>query len=59
MLGSGHGMPPLGTDGVGGDHPKGTIAMDDASTDEPRSAPSKTPSAKASPARDSDGATVL
>ena len=32
--------------------------MDDASTDEPRSVPSKTPSAKASPARDSDGATV-
>jgi hypothetical protein len=51
-------MPPLGTDGVGGDPPKGTIAMDDASTDEPRSVPSKTPSAKASPARDSDGATV-
>ena len=58
QLGSGHRMPPLGTDGVGGDHPKGTIAMDDASTDEPRSAPSKTPSAEASPARDSDGATV-
>lgn len=58
MLGSGHRMPPLGTDGVGGDPPKGTIAMDDASTDEPRSVPSKTPSAKASPARDSDGATV-
>ena len=58
QLGSGHRMPPLGTDGVGGDHPKGNIAMDDASTDEPRSAPSKTPSAEASPARDSDGATV-
>ena len=58
QLGSGHRMPPLGTDGVGGDHPKGTIAMDDASTDEPRSAPSKTPSAEARPARDSDGATV-
>ena len=58
QLGSGHRMPPLGTDGVGGDPPKGTIAMDDASTDEPRSVPSKTPSTEASPARDSDGATV-